>query len=270
MIDIWVADVDGLEAGVEKYERFLSTSETARSDRFHFTRDRNRYVARHGILRLLLSAYMRCKPEQVEFYSDPNGKPHVVNRRPETDLQFSMSHSSGLVVFAMGQSIRVGVDIQKIGGFPELKGLVRRNYAPAEIQEIDNSPPNARLEVFFRLWARKEAVLKASGNGLSLDLRSVDVSTDAAVGGTWNIGRIEGHCPDWEFQWMDLNIANGFAAAVAAAGNRETALRYLRYRAFEGRSIDSIMENVRSCSAQNLERAKAEGFAGNLSKYFIS
>jgi phosphopantetheine--protein transferase-like protein len=243
-IDIWVAEVDGLEAEVEKYERLLSTSEAARSNRFHLTRDRNRYVARHGILRLLLSAYMRCKPEHIEIYSDSKGKPHVANRAPETNLQFSMSHSSGLVLFAIGQSISIGIDIEKIRPFPELRGVVGRNYAPAEIKEIDDSPLSARLEVFFQLWARKEAILKASGNGLSLDLRCVDVSTVSPGGGTWNIRKIGGNGLDCEFHLMDLKVATGFAAAIATAGSCETALRYRRYEPgpSDGRSIDDFME----------------------------
>lgn len=229
MIDIWVAEVDALEVEVEKYERLLSTSEAARSNRFHFARDRNRYVARHGVLRHLLAAYMRCKPEHIEIDSDSKGKPQVLNRAPEIDLQFSMSHSSGLVVLAFGQSIRIGIDIEKIRAFPELRGVVGRNYTPAEIREIDSSPVSARLEVFFQLWARKEAILKASGDGLSLDLRCVNVSTIRAGGGSWNLRKIEGKGLDCEFQLMDLKIAPGFAAAVATAGSREMTLRYRRY-----------------------------------------
>jgi 4'-phosphopantetheinyl transferase len=229
MIDIWAAELDGSDVIIEAYEELLSPSEAVRSNRFHFARDRNRYVARHGILRLLLGAYMHSEPQDIEIHSDSKGKPHVVNRAPESDLQFSMSHSSGLVVFTFGQSVGIGVDIEKIRAFPELSGVVGHNFAPAEIKEINSSPERARLGVFFQLWARKEAILKASGDGLSLDLRCVDVSAVEAGRGAWSIRKIEGQGLVREFQLMDLSIAPGFAAAIATAGGRETALRYRRY-----------------------------------------
>ncbi|RJR43847.1 MAG: 4'-phosphopantetheinyl transferase superfamily protein [Desulfobacteraceae bacterium] len=228
-IDIWVAEVDGVAAEVEKYERLLSTAEAARSNRFHFARDRCRYVARHGILRILLSAYLGFEPEHIEFKPDKKGKPHVVKRTPENKLQFSMSHSSGLVAFAFGQSAGIGIDIEKIRAFPEQRGVICRSCAPAEIEELDNSPSSARLENFFRLWVRKEAILKASGDGLALDLRLVDVSTVSPGGGIWRLRKIEAGGLNREFRWVDVKLAPGFASAVAAAGSRELDLRYLRY-----------------------------------------
>jgi len=229
MIDIWAAEVDGSDAEIVNYEGLLSASEVARSNRFHFARDRNRYVTRHGILRILLADYMLCRPQDIEFYSDSKGKPHVVKQAPESDLQFSMSHSAGLAVFAFGQSISIGVDIEKILDFPELSGVVSHNFAPAEIKEIDKYPESARLEVFFQIWARKEAVLKASGDGLSLDLRCVDVSAAEAGVGAWSNRKMEGNGLNCEFQLMDLMIAPGFAAAIATAGNDEMVLEYRRY-----------------------------------------
>jgi 4'-phosphopantetheinyl transferase len=218
-VDIWAADVDGEEAETQHYSGFLSAAETARSDRFHFARDRNRYAARHGILRLLLSAYMKCAPHEVEICSGSNGKPYVVDRAHETRLQFSMSHSAGMAVFAFGLSGEIGVDIERISGFPEMREFAAMNFTPAEIQELGCCPENMRIEAFFKLWVRKEAVLKASGDGLAIPLNCVDVSGLAGGDEMWSVRRIKGDASGREFRLTDVAAPPGFAAALAAVNS---------------------------------------------------
>src|SRR5512139_4046174 len=99
MIDLWAAEVDCTDYEIRQYERLLSSAEIKRSGRFRFVRDRNRFVARRGILRVILSAYMNCEPLEVEIRSGFNGKPYVGGQEEKSDLQFSTSHSAGLAVF---------------------------------------------------------------------------------------------------------------------------------------------------------------------------
>jgi 4'-phosphopantetheinyl transferase len=229
-VDIWVAGVDCTEVEIQHYSGFLSVAETARSVRFRFARDRNRYVARHGILRLLLSAYMKCAPHEVEICSGSNGKPYVVGRAHETALQFSMSHSAGVAAFAFGRSIAVGIDIERIGSFPEVREFAVVNFTPAEIQEVECCPESMRLETFFKLWVRKEAVLKASGDGLAIPLNCVDVSSLTGGDEAWSVRRIKGDASGRELRLTDVMVAPGFVAALAAENSgHDLAVTYRHY-----------------------------------------
>jgi 4'-phosphopantetheinyl transferase len=229
-IDIWAADVDCTNDEIHECAGFLSAIETARSTRFRFAREQNRYAARHGILRVLLSAYMKCAPYEVEICSGSNGKPYVVDRAHETALQFSMSHSAGRAVFAFGRSGGVGVDIERVSGFPEVREFAAVNFTPAEIQEVDCCPESMRLQAFFKLWARKEAVLKASGDGLAIPLNCVDVSSLTGGDETWSVRRIKGDASGREFRLMDVMVAPGFVAALAAANSgHDLAVTCRRY-----------------------------------------
>lgn len=229
-VDLWVAGVDCTEAETNGYVRFLSSAEKARSARFRFARERNRYEARHGILRVLLSAYMKCAPQEVEICSRSNGKPYAVDRSHQTALQFSMSHSAGRAVFAFIRSDEIGVDIERVSSFPEVREFAAVNFTPAEIQEVECCSESMRLEVFFKLWVRKEAVLKAGGDGLTIPLNCVDVSTLGSNEMPWSLRRIEGDASGREFRLTDVMVAPGFAAALATVNNGcDLSLSYHHY-----------------------------------------
>ena len=232
-IDIWAADVDRSGIEIQHYAGLLSDEESARSAKFRATRHRKCYIVRHGILRELLSAYLSCRPSELKIFTDSKGKPYVVDSVLETPLQFSMSHSAGLAVFAFSRSAAIGVDIERIFGFPELREIASQHFTPAEIKEVDCCPESNRVEVFFKLWARKEAVLKANGEGLALPLRCVDVSTQITDVGTWSV-LVEGDITGREYQLTDVIVAPGFATAVAVCSNgKNFTVAYRRYNSVE-------------------------------------
>jgi 4'-phosphopantetheinyl transferase len=173
---------------------------------------------------------MNFAPHEVEICSGSTGKPYVVDRAHETALQFSMSHSAGRAVFAFGRSGGVGVDIERVSGFPEVREFAAVNFTPAEIQEVECCPESMRLEAFFKLWARKEAVLKASGDGLAIPLNCVDVSSLTGGDETWSVRRIKGDASGREFRLTDVMVAPGFVAALAAANSgHDLAVTCRRY-----------------------------------------
>jgi 4'-phosphopantetheinyl transferase len=214
-IDIWTAALDRPEEELQRYADLLSGGELARSARFRFARDRKRYVARHAILRMILSAYVRCSPRDVEIRSDLKGKPYIFNRKNSPALQFSMSYSAGLALFAFVRFGKIGVDVEQISAFPEMMELAAMNFKPAELQGLAGCSEKTRAELFFSYWGRKEAVLKASGEGLSIPLNQVDVSSLSCEAGSWGVCRILGGASGREFRLMDLKVEPGFAAAVA-------------------------------------------------------
>jgi 4'-phosphopantetheinyl transferase len=217
-IDIWFANVDRPPSDLRKFEALLSPREASRAQRFRSVRDRNRYVVRHGLLRTLLARYLDIGPRQVEIRCDPNGKPHLAGRHGEGPLHFSDSHSEACAAFAFCRYHCIGVDLEQIRALPEMLEIVARHFTRLENGEILSCPESGRLMLFYRFWTRKEALLKAQGEGLLRLLDSVEVATGDRGPGPWPV-TIAG-CPVGESFWVaDLVGPAGFAAAVAVAGH---------------------------------------------------
>ena len=214
-IAVWVDTIDLEEDEVRSFAGLLSKAELTRAARYRFERDRRRYKVRHGILRQLLARYLNCAAPKIEIRSDEKGKPHAVDRTQAESLQFSLSHSAGMAVFAFTRATGIGIDIERISGFPEMQAFAEMNFTPVEIRELDDGAEGMRLETFFKLWARKEAVLKASGDGLAVPLNRVDVSSPSGFARPWVAAKIEGECPAREFRFKDLPVVPGFAVALA-------------------------------------------------------
>lgn len=142
--------------------------------RFHSTRDRDRFTFRHGVLRLLLATYLGCGPRQVNICISAHGKPFVVVKDDAGSLQFNLSHSGGYATFAFSRYNNLGVDIDKVREIPELDGIVENYFTAHEKQMISSSPNESKLKIFYRLLARKEAVLKADWKGLLIPLNDVN------------------------------------------------------------------------------------------------
>ena len=215
-MEVWYATLDRSLEEIESYERLLSQEELARAKRFKNSIDRQRYQVRQGILRELLGGYLGCEPTQVEIHRDANGKPFPAPRMNFDHLQFSDSHSENVAAFAFGRQERLGIDIEKIRELSEMLEIVEAQFTQKENQEMLNCPEDRRLGLFYRFWTRKEAVLKAQGEGLLLPLNCVDVSVDRE-GHPFKV-RVLGEGAVEEFLVEDIQAPLGFAAAVAVDG----------------------------------------------------
>jgi 4'-phosphopantetheinyl transferase len=173
-VDLWAVDLDGERPSL--YESLLAPDERERAGRFHFERDRNRYMVGRGRLRQLLGHYLAIPPAQVVFAYTDHGKPYLAPQPGRPDLTFNISHSQqfALLAFAWGQ--RLGVDVEVIRPLSDAAALVRRFFAPAEVVAWEAVPPQQQAEAFFCGWTRKEAFIKAIGDGLSYPLDRFVVS----------------------------------------------------------------------------------------------
>lgn len=215
-VHVWYASLDRAQAEIDEFERILSSEETDRARRFHRVVDRERYVVRSGLLRRLLSQYLGSAPNLVEISRDGNGKPYVPSRMNPDNLQFSEADSDNMAAFAFGRSSRLGIDIEKIREFADMLDLVEQHFTQREREEILCCPEDRRLMLFYRLWTRKEAVLKAQGEGLLKGLDSADVASGQGLG-PWTI-RVDGYSGVEEYSVTDVEGPAGFAVAVAVAG----------------------------------------------------
>jgi len=156
------------------FEQTLSSQEAERSRRFATLTLRRRFALSHGVLRLLLSRYLNIAPAKIVFGYGPAGKPFIEN--DGAGIQFNMSHSDDLAVYAFARNCRLGVDVERIRSMPDLMGVAKLSFSEQEYGELLSLPDAEQTAAFFRCWTRKEAYVKAVGQGLSLALESFQVN----------------------------------------------------------------------------------------------
>ena len=171
----WLAESDEIEA-------VLSVAERARARRFHHRRDHDRYVVQAGLLRRVLAHYAKCSPQSLRFHSGAKGKPALHPSSGLDDIAFNLSHSAGLILLAMSVGVEVGVDLEQLRPIPEQGAIADTHFTPAETAALATSPEASRTEGFYRLWTAKEAVLKATGDGISELLGKVEIVLSADGG----------------------------------------------------------------------------------------
>lgn len=150
----------------------LSADERERAARFHFVRDRERFIAARAALRRILAGYLACTPAELAFAYAPHGKPSVPG------LAFNLSHAHELALLAVTRGREVGVDIEWHAPVPELERLARVSFSAAEQGALAALADDERTAAFYRIWTRKESYIKARGEGLSMALDRFSVSLD--------------------------------------------------------------------------------------------
>jgi 4'-phosphopantetheinyl transferase len=195
--------------------------------------DRDRFIAGRGLLRAILGRYLGLPPERLRFYYGPQGKPALDPDSEEDGIQFNVSHCHDFALFAVTRGRQVGIDLERIRPLPEAGQVAERFFSAQERSVFHALPESDRQLAFFRCWTRKEAFIKAEGQGLSLPLDGFDVSL--APGQPAKLLAVK-RDPEEASRWSlyDLWPAPGFVAAVAAEGSgwclrrwqwREDALR---------------------------------------------
>jgi 4'-phosphopantetheinyl transferase len=214
-VHVWWAALDHPEDVVRAWRGLLSADEAARADRFHFPRDRGRFIAGRAVLRILLSGYLHCDPAGLRFGYNAHGKPALAGAE---GLEFNLAHSHGLALYAVTSGRAVGIDVEHIR--EDLAGaeIAERFFSRAENAVLRDLPAGQRREAFFRCWTRKEAYLKATGRGLSVALDSFDVSlAPTAAPALLAVRDDPGEVKRWCFRNVDP--APGYVGAVAVEGH---------------------------------------------------
>lgn len=175
-IHVWRAHLNCEATVLSQLEATLDADEKARADRFYFERDRNAFVATRGILRQLLGRYLNHSPAQLQFSYGPQGKPSLQSSQSERPIQFNVSHSHGLALLAFAVGCPLGVDVELVRSDFATDDIARRFFSPVEVKEWHALPDSLRVEGFFLCWTRKEAYVKAKGQGLQIPLESFHVS----------------------------------------------------------------------------------------------
>lgn len=175
-IHIWSTDLTLSDAQVDENFALLSPDEGNRANRFRFPIHRQRFIAARSMLRKIISLYTAVNPQEIIFGYDANKKPFL--QFPDmTSLQFNLSHSDNLAVYALTLDHAIGIDVEKI--MPDYnQDVAERFLSPQENAALLDLPPEKRVLGFYKIWSRKEAVIKAVGKGLAIPLSSFSVSVN--------------------------------------------------------------------------------------------
>jgi 4'-phosphopantetheinyl transferase len=216
-VHVWRASLDLDSSCVEHLQHALSADELQRAARFHFPRDRRRFTVARGVLRDILGRYLGVPPSELEFRYGAHGKPALAAGFDAVGVRFNISHSHEMALFAVTCGREIGVDIEYLGR--EIRGeeIAQHFFSAHECASLRALPAAAKHEAFFNCWTRKEAYIKAHGEGLSLPLDQFDVSLapgePAALLATRNDPR---EVQRWSLQ--ALTPGPGYVAALAVEG----------------------------------------------------
>jgi 4'-phosphopantetheinyl transferase len=203
------------------FDGLLSIDESARAQRFRFEKDRDRFIVGRGLLRNILGLYLDSRPESIQFMYGLHGKPGLVKEINPKKLCFNLAHSGDLILIGVTQDRMIGIDIERIQAILNVQQLVGQYFSPMEIAEYTTLSSERKLDAFYSCWTRKEAYVKARGEGLSIPLDQFSVSM---IPGKSEIRMKfidqEGKAlPDWSVLSIDPDPAPGYVAALVASGD---------------------------------------------------
>ena len=213
-LHVWRATLDLAPIDLECLRATLSSDEQARAARFHFPEDQQHFVAAHGALRMILARYLNRAPAQIEFCYSPHGKPELAPPADAHALRFNLSHSQGLALYAITRDHEIGIDLEGVRASPDWEEIATRHFARREVEALRFVPAASRALAFLNCWTRKEAFVKARGEGLSLPLDQFEVSV--APGEPARLLSTSGD-PLEAARWSirELEPATGYIGAVA-------------------------------------------------------
>ena len=211
---VWSLPIEASSAVVAKFELFLTPDERRRAEGFRFENLRHSFILTRGALRVLLGCYLHVPPAKIPIEYGSKGKPRLAESELGT---FNLSHSGGLAVFGFAETGEIGIDVEQIHPLADLLDIAQRFFCPAETAELISLPANQREHAFFRCWTRKEAYIKALGEGLSVPLDDfqvtlrpgepagiIQIAGDANAAATWRL--------------YDLELSPGHVATLAYHG----------------------------------------------------
>ncbi len=220
-VHVWRASLEIDSAELRRFEGLLANDEKIRAERFIFDRDRNRFIAARGILRCVLGRYLQRPAQGIGFVYGPRGKPAIAEGVSRPPVYFNLSHAHGLAVIGITLKREIGIDVELIRPDFASEEIAKRYFSPKEINGLNALPAERRTEGFFLCWTRKEAYIKAKGDGFHIALDSFDVSLSpdepaqlsSADESRW---RIESFIPS-------IVLEQRYAGAVVAEGKDWTA-----------------------------------------------
>jgi 4'-phosphopantetheinyl transferase len=216
-VHLWRVDLEAIAGEEAQWSNILSDDERTRAARFHFQIHRQYFIAGRALLRRILAAYLAADSKELTFSYSSKNKPALAGTYANR-LSFNISHSGEIALIAVTQNRQIGVDVELIRHDFDTAAIATRFFSEVEQEQLAALPAEQRHETFFRCWTRKEAYIKATGEGLSLPLRQFDVSIAPGSQDALLATR-----PDSaeSKRWLlrDVVVKTGYAGAICVSGN---------------------------------------------------
>ena len=201
---------DDHDIALSKAEAWLSAPETARAERFHFARDRNRYIRGRGFLRSILGQVCGQDPASLVLGTGAQGKPFLLN----SQLAFNLSHSGGLAVLAISKTGPLGIDLEFIDRQADIAGLAQSCLTEQETAVLARLPEHERRARFFAFWTAKEARMKLTGEGMSLGPQQIELDLRNGM----PVGYLRPQTAPAQAVFLDLGHARAVCCLALAQG----------------------------------------------------
>lgn len=214
-VQLWRVDLEAIRSHEFRWQELLSSDEITRAARFHFAADRQRFVASRAWLRTILAAFLVTEPSELSFCYSRNQKPFLGAAHAESGITFNLSHSGGIALYAFARRREIGVDVEQIRRDFDVESIAQRFFSISEREQLAALPESEKVEAFFRCWTRKEAYIKAIGEGLSLPLSQFDVSLEALETNALLATRPDSAEAE---QWMIREVSGGAGYSAALCG----------------------------------------------------
>jgi 4'-phosphopantetheinyl transferase len=217
-VHVWRASLEQPKSQIESFLNTLAADEQARAGRFYFERDREHFIVARGVLRAILGCYLNRPPECVAFCYGAHGKPALAEDNELDAIRFNVSHSNEVALYAVARDRKVGIDLERIRFDLAVMEIAERFFSRREVATLRTFPTEAQRRAFFRCWTRKEAYIKARGEGLSLPLDQFDVLlAPGKPGAVLHTQQDPSEASRWSLQ--ELCLAPDYAAALAVEGH---------------------------------------------------
>jgi len=215
-VHVWQSKLAATTAEIDEYLALLSADERTRARRFHFDKDRNRYIIRRSVLRKLIAGYIDEAPTAIRFEYNEYGKPRLCAEH-NSNLHFNLSFSDELSLFAFSRNQSIGIDIEIHDTGISAIEIAEQYFSAAESEALLALATDQQHSAFYNCWTRKEAWIKARGKGLSIPLDSFAVSL--APGEAARLVSVENN-PEAGCHWsmFTLEPAPEYTAALAVEG----------------------------------------------------
>lgn len=214
-VHVWRARLD--KAWSWTMDEALTLEDRARADRFRFESDRRRFCVARSSLRMILGRYLRTKPGRLQIELGDHGKPFFANAKATLGLRFNLSHSHQLALIAVTRDREIGVDLEYMRGDFVTDEVAEHFFSAGEVAQFRAVPAELKTQSFFNCWTRKEAYIKARGEGLYCPLDQFEVSLIPGQPARLLNSRVDsGEASRWSFQ--ELQAGPGYAATLAVEG----------------------------------------------------
>jgi 4'-phosphopantetheinyl transferase len=212
-LHLWKIDLDVSASARDALAATLSADERQRAARFKFDLHRHRFITGRGVLRALLASYLESDPGRIGFTYGPFGKPALADDQHR--VRFNVSHAGPLVLIGITRMGEIGVDLERRTGGVDYLSIAQHYFSRTEIADLETLPADQQQDGFLNCWTRKEAFIKARGEGISLPLDrfAVSLRPDAAPAILWSsdgmadVGR-------WDIRAVDVDANHVAALAV--------------------------------------------------------